>query len=326
MPSFGSRQKPPGVTLTYSPLDPRPNLEMVDTRRNKMEENKQIVPVAFNEEQLSLIKTTVAKGTTNDQLRLFLYTCKRTGLDPLAKQIHCIVRNTKNGPVMSIQTAIDGYRLVADRSGKYAGNDDPVYDNEEKPTKATVTVYKIVSGVRCAFTATARWEQYYPGELQGFMWKKMPHLMLGKCAEALALRKAFPAELSGLYTNEEMQQAESMGAATVQETHVEKTEPAHVVPENKTQNEPTHAELLARAEKAKLALHQGEAPKTSPSPVPPHTAPYKMVTGILTGHGDPNAGGFVSWTMEGQQREDSAFAAIIRPDHETEIFDAHLEA
>lgn len=166
--------------------------------------------IEWTKDQIELIKTTVAKGTTDSQLQLFLYTCKRTGLDPLAKQIHCVVRHTKRGPEMAIQTAIDGYRLIADRSEKYAGNDDPIFDKEDNPTKATVTVYKMVDGVRCAFTATARWDQYYPGEIQGFMWKKMPHLMLGKCAEALALRKAFPAELSGVYTNEEMEQVEVM--------------------------------------------------------------------------------------------------------------------
>jgi hypothetical protein len=77
------------------------------------------------------------------------------------------------------------------------------------PTTATATVYKSVDGMRTAFTATAAWNEYFPGEAQGFMWKKMPYLMIGKCAEALALRKAFPAELSGVYTNEEMMQADS---------------------------------------------------------------------------------------------------------------------
>jgi hypothetical protein len=76
-----------------------------------------------------------------------------------------------------------------------------------------VTVYKIIGNVRCPFTASARWDQYYPGDEQGFMWRKMPHLMLGKCAEALALRKAFPAELSGLYIKEEMDQADAEQAA-----------------------------------------------------------------------------------------------------------------
>tara|TARA_S200002703_G_scaffold90203_1_gene77802 strand:+ start:2428 stop:3351 length:924 start_codon:yes stop_codon:yes gene_type:complete len=140
---------------------------------------------------------------TENQLEVFLAQCKRYNLNPIANQIYPQVRQGR----LNITTGIDGYRLVADRTGQYAGNDDPVYNNEDKPTVATVTVYKIVAGTRCAFTASARWDQYYPGDKQGFMWNKMPHLMLGKCAEALALRKAFPAELSGIYTNEEMEQA-----------------------------------------------------------------------------------------------------------------------
>lgn len=164
-------------------------------------------------ERLDLIKRTVANGTTDDEFALFIHACKRTGLDPLMKQIHCV----KRGGKMSIQTGIDGYRLIADRTGQYAGNDDPIFDDEDNPKKATVTVYKLVNGVRCPFTATARWDQYYPGDALGFMWKKMKHLMIGKCAEALALRKAFPAELSGVYTNEEMQQADARQAPDVVE-------------------------------------------------------------------------------------------------------------
>tara|TARA_R100000458_G_scaffold39271_1_gene36773 strand:+ start:3972 stop:4766 length:795 start_codon:yes stop_codon:yes gene_type:complete len=141
----------------------------------------------------------------DDQLEVFLLASKRYGLNPIANQIYPQLR----GNNMTITTGIDGYRLIADRTGKYAGNDDPVFDDEDKPRKATVTVYKMVGNERCAFSATARWDQYFPGEKQGFMWKKMPHLMLGKCAEALAIRKAFPAELSGLYTSEEMEQAGS---------------------------------------------------------------------------------------------------------------------
>jgi hypothetical protein len=109
------------------------------------------------------------------------------------------------------QTGIDGYRLTAERSGGYAGSDEPTFDNEEKPRKATVTVYRLVNGVRCPFTASARWDEFFPGEKQGFMWKKMPCVMLGKCAEAQALRKAFPAELSDVYTKEELEQSTSSG-------------------------------------------------------------------------------------------------------------------
>lgn len=164
--------------------------------------------ITFNDDQVGLIKRTFAKDATNDELALFLHQCKRTGLDPLAKQIYFQKRNSSDGPKVTIITGIDGYRLVADRTKQYAGSDDPIFDNEDNPRKATVTVYKIVGGIRCPFAATARWDQYYPGDKLGFMWRKMPHLMLGKCAEALALRKAFPAELSGVYTKEEMEQAD----------------------------------------------------------------------------------------------------------------------
>lgn len=173
----------------------------------------------FTPEKVDLIKRTVAQGATDDELELFLYQSQRTGLDPLARQIVFSKFNTKNGPRVSIITSIDGYRLLADRTGKYAGNDDPIFEGEPNPIKASVTVYKLVSGVRCPFTAAARWSEYCPSDGKDFMWRKMPHLMLGKCAEALALRKAFPAELSGLYTDTEMEQAGYVEASyTVEET------------------------------------------------------------------------------------------------------------
>ena len=173
----------------------------------------------FDREKIDLIQRTVAKGVTDDELALFLHQAQRAGLDPLAKQIHAVTRwdNKQNRQVMSIQVAIDGYRLIADRTGLYAGSDDYLFNEGltqyqhlqvgGTPVTATVTVYKIVAGLRVPFTATAAWDAYFPGPKQGFMWGKMPHLMLGKCAEALALRKAFPAELSGMYVREEMEQA-----------------------------------------------------------------------------------------------------------------------
>ena len=80
-----------------------------------------------------------------------------------------------------------------------------------------MTVWRFVQGQRCAFAATARWAEYKP-DANDFMWKKMPHTMLAKCAEALALRKGFPKQLAGLYAKEEMEQAgggERPGAARV---------------------------------------------------------------------------------------------------------------
>lgn len=159
------------------------------------------------ESKIDLIRRTVAAGATHDELELFFHQARRVNLDPLAKQIYYVKRKGKG----VVQVGIDGLRLIADRTGKYAGSDDAVFDGYTErgyPSKAKVTVYKMVNGQRCPFSATARWDEYFPGEDQGFQWRKMPHAMLSKCAEALALRKAFPADTSGLYIHEEMDQAD----------------------------------------------------------------------------------------------------------------------
>lgn len=160
------------------------------------------------ESKIDLIRRTVAAGATHDELELFFHQARRAGLDPLAKQIYYVKRKGKG----VIQVGIDGLRLIADRTGKYAGSDDAIFEGYTErghPSKAKVTVYKMVQGQRCPFSATARWDEYYPGDDQGFQWRKMPHAMLSKCAEALALRKAFPADTSGLYIHEEMDQADA---------------------------------------------------------------------------------------------------------------------
>ncbi|MBL8030347.1 MAG: phage recombination protein Bet [Candidatus Doudnabacteria bacterium] len=157
----------------------------------------------LTQQQLELIRNTVAKGATPDELKLFLIVANRAGLDPFTRQIHFV----KRGGRATVQTGIDGYRAIAERSGSLAGIEDALYDAEDQvhPNKATVTVYRMVSGQRVPFSASARWDEYVPQSGQDFMWRKMPYFMLGKVAEALALRKAFPNDLSGLYIHEEMQ-------------------------------------------------------------------------------------------------------------------------
>ena len=185
-----------------------------------------IQDVDFTPGQITTIKETVANGASDNELKLFLYQCSRTGLDPLSRQIHFI----KRGGKATIQTGIDGFRAIAERTGHYAGNDDYLFNNDltmyemlkakmESPITATATVYKIVGGVRVSFSATAIWDAYCPKGNESFMWKKMPYLMLGKCAEALALRKAFPNDLSGVYTDDEMAQAQAPAEVVVNATN-----------------------------------------------------------------------------------------------------------
>jgi phage recombination protein Bet len=186
----------------------------------KKEEKK---PAPYTQDQIDLIKRTVAKDATNDELKLFLIVAARSGLDPFSRQIHFVKRKGQG----TFQTGIDGYRAIAERTRTLAGIDDPIYDDEKgaHPNKATVTVYRMIEGHRVPFTASARWSEYVPPKGQDFMWQKMPYLMLGKVAEALALRKAFPNDLSGLYTHEEMAQADQEPATTQPAMIEQPTEP-----------------------------------------------------------------------------------------------------
>ncbi len=164
----------------------------------------------FDTDKIALIKQTVAKGTTDLELEWFLYQCNHTGLDPLLKQAHAVKRwsQADQKEVMSFQTGIDGLRLIADRTKKYAGSSDAIFEEKDgKPILAQVTVLKIVDGEKCAFTASARYDEFVQKNRQmqpTSVWAKMPYLMLAKCAEAQALRKAFPMETSAVHIDEEM--------------------------------------------------------------------------------------------------------------------------
>lgn len=167
------------------------------------------------DDQLDLIKRTVAKGATADELKLYFYDCQRRNVHPLDKLIYFTKRKSGEEYRYTPITSIDFMRSQAADSGDYAGNDDAVFAgivDGKFPEMATVTVWRVTQGHRCPYTASARWKSYYPGGgNDGFMWRKMPEVMLGKCAEALALRKAFPKQLAGLYSQEEMAQAPEQG-------------------------------------------------------------------------------------------------------------------
>jgi len=194
-------------------------------------QNVIMLPDEFDEKKTELLKTTICKGATNDELQLFIHACKRTGLDPFMKQIHAVKRRTKNGEVMTIQVSIDGFRLLAERSGKYSPGKEPTfkYDQNDKLLSATAYVKKqTADGTWHEVAASALYDEYvqkytYNGkETIGSFWKDKPHIMLAKVAEALALRKAFPADLSGLYTKDEMMQADNgKPPSTVLDTETE---------------------------------------------------------------------------------------------------------
>jgi phage recombination protein Bet len=164
----------------------------------------------WTDTQLSALKTLGLSNASKGDLSFFFHQAQRTGLDPFARQIYMIERGGRFG----IQTSIDGFRIIAQRSGKYAGQDGPYWCGEDgqwvdvwlqptPPLAAKVGVFH--QDFHEPLYAVAKWESYAQSSP---IWKKMPELMLAKCAESLALRKAFPNDLSGIYTDEEMSQTE----------------------------------------------------------------------------------------------------------------------
>ncbi|NBV70105.1 MAG: phage recombination protein Bet [Synechococcaceae bacterium WB4_2_0805] len=171
----------------------------------------------WTQEQTQLISSTIAPGCTADELKLFAYACQRTGLDPFQKQIYAIKRGK-----MTIQVGIDGLRAIAERTGQLDGSETffcgpdgewkDVWLAKEPPAAAKTIVYR--KGASHPFTAVARFDDF---NAKANLWLKMPAVMIGKCSECACLRKAFPADLSGLYSVDEMEQVETV-TATVTST------------------------------------------------------------------------------------------------------------
>lgn len=186
----------------------------------------------FSDKRVDLIRNTVAKGAPDETFLAFLDIAKRRNLDPLAKQISLI----KFGGQFTIITTIDGYRAIAEQTGQYAGSDAPVFtftsevtrDGKAKPDTCTVTVHKLIQGNTYPFSAMVYFEEYDTGNGN---WSKMPRTMLAKVAESHALRKAFPAVMSGMYEESEMDQAiESTARVVNQSTGEMHEEPARQQP------------------------------------------------------------------------------------------------
>jgi phage recombination protein Bet len=197
-------------------------------------------PMDFDRDKIELIKRTICNGASDDELELFIHACKRTGLDPLVGQIHAVMRMRDNRKQMTIQTGIDGYRLIAERTKRYVPGAKPVYEYNERNelVRATASVKKLGPDNEWhVIEADAFFDEYAcftNGGKLNVMWATKPHIMLAKCAEALALRRAFPAELSGVYTSDELEQADNPTQSTTQREKPQAQQPERVEQQQQT--------------------------------------------------------------------------------------------
>ena len=179
----------------------------------------------FDSEQMKVLQEQLAPKCTASELQYFIEVCKTTGLSPFTREIYAISRNNWNSetgqsePKMTIQVSIDGLRKRAANTGLYDGSITywcgkdgqwrEVWLESTPPAAAKTIVYR--KGASHPFVAVARFDAYkqeFKGKLSG-LWAKMPDIMIGKCSEALALRKTFPEQTAGLYASEEMDQADN---------------------------------------------------------------------------------------------------------------------
>ena len=185
---------------------------------------KASVLASYSAEQISILKNNIAPpNMTDDQLAYCLTVARSRGLDPFKKQVYFTLRNKKlrEGnreywvPAVTVEPTIDGFRSMAESTGELDGYEGPFWcgedgvwhdvwlDSKKPPVAAKIVVFR--RGRSHGTAGVARYEAYNQGNQ---IWQKMGDLMLAKCAESLALRRAFPAELGEFYTHEEMGQAD----------------------------------------------------------------------------------------------------------------------
>ena len=175
-------------------------------------------PLEFSDEQVQLLRDGYAPGASQIEFRMLLEVARLRRLNPFLKQIHFVKRRSKDTRTdqwvenWTSQVSIDGLRAIAQRTGLYDGQDEPTFERDEKGLilSARVAVYR--KDWSRAAVGVARWCEYVQTTRDGKptkFWDTMPHVMIAKCAEAIALRKAFPEDLAGIYTDEEMEQADN---------------------------------------------------------------------------------------------------------------------
>lgn len=225
-------------------------------------EQTALAPAQWGAEHERIVREAFAPGASPEEFAVMWAGARSRGLDPVKKQIFFIKRfdALRNADVWASQVSIDGFRSIAVSSAHYDGQDEPEYEYDASGALALARVRIWRKGVSRPFVGVARWNEYVQTKGKGndarptHMWTKMEHTMLSKCAEALGLRKAFPELLSGLYSDDEMTQAENTDPPA-QWRQEPKAIPAAVL---------TAKDLLDRIKRAETADQIGALIKQAP--------------------------------------------------------------
>jgi phage recombination protein Bet len=174
--------------------------------------NNNSFKITFTDEERDLIARQYCASCTKQEFEIFIKMAENAGLSPFQKQIWNVTRRdyTTQKDVSQPLVSIDGFRLIAERTGRYAPGKETkyVYDDKGRLVCATAYVMKMtMDGTWHEVACPAFFSEYAAMKKDGTptkFWAEKAHIMLSKCSEALSLRRAFPQELSGYYTDDEM--------------------------------------------------------------------------------------------------------------------------
>lgn len=171
------------------------------------------VSAMFSDEEIKIIRESYCKEATESEFKIFMRLCQKSKLDPFSRQIYFM----KVGNKMTTITGIDGFRVIAERTGRYMPGKETSFTYDDKNGLFSATSYVKKLGPDKQWHEISATAFLIEQRGNSTPWQKMPHVMLAKCAESAALRKAFPSDLSGLYTKEEMDQAIVSEVETIEE-------------------------------------------------------------------------------------------------------------
>ncbi len=248
-----------------------------------MSANKSGLTQMDESELIGVLQSSLYPGASIPSIKMVLGYCRAAGLDPMQKPAHIVpMWDSKAGSMRDVvMPGIGLYRTQAARSGQYAGVTDPEFgpDVTEKIGGVDITFPKwcrvvvkraLPSGQIVEFAATEFWKENYAVKggkdksiAPNAMWQKRPYGQIAKCAEAQALRKAFP-EFGAAPTADEMEGKEFEQAERVVTGEVV-TEPKFYPAEDFAKNLPKWRELIESGRKTGaqiVAMVNSKAPLT----------------------------------------------------------------